>query len=494
MISAVLNNQMYEWSHHNLQSRNNFLFAAGAASVTAGLIFPDVIRLLDLLVIFTLCLSGSVLAVALCSRQISDLSGFPAMIVLTVCMQITSAAASLKLFISEGMPNLIAGSLAKISLINLHPNEGAVWFWFLLVSIAILAATCKTAKMTLIKSKDFFETAAAARQAQNNNLALRDENFEKNKKSDRELNFFLAGAAAVKFIFCCCFILFIISITSLIILVIAAKTAGGNSMAAEAACGSIGFQLLGLLTSGAVHRLITKTGSASLENNIITEEQYKQRIKVAAREISSSQHSISNAQVQIFSENSIETLPDGTLWSADTIDNENGYKNLTQLIKDRKFKTILMAASSTEHLPVTIAVNTAVNLAQSAKVLLVDCDLERKAVMQVFDIKSDAAKPVQSCVKNLFAGLPDCMLGQNANAIDSFDYIIIYVPKILNLVKAKHLIRKSQSAMLFGQTEKPLSGDMNKLHKILCDTKCSLIKPHSLFSCGFATEAYAYHD
>lgn len=479
MMTAVLNNDMDELSHRNLQSRNNFLFAAGTASVIAGLVFPDSIRLFELTLIFTLCLTGSVLAIAFCSKKTSDLSGFPSLVLLTICTQITSAVASTKLLASEETISLIISFFAKFVLITLEQSKGWGVILFLLTAIALLVISCKTAKKVLLKSKDFFETIASAKLAQNNSLVPQAADIQQNRNFDSKLNFLLAVSAAAKFAFCCSFILFIISLANLFAWAISLKSAGSNEITAQTLCGSIGFQLLALLTITGVFSLLGKTGSAAIEETIITEEQYKQRIKVVAREIASSDYQ--DIEETAFSGPDItqeKTNDNEVLWSSNQIDNEGGYINIAELIENSGSKTLMLAAASTEQLPVTIAVNVSIHLAQSSKILLVDCDLERKAVMQVFDIKSDAAKPIQSCVKNLWVSLPQYV--KNNELINGFDYIIFYVPKIRGLIKAKHLIRSSQAAMLFGRNGEHEHADMKQLRKVLGDLSCTLLQPYEV--------------
>jgi Zn-dependent M28 family amino/carboxypeptidase len=97
----------------------------------------------------------------------------------------------------------------------------------------------------------------------------------------------------------------------------------------------------------------------------------------------------------------------------------------------------LLASDKVHSLPVTVAVNIAIRLAQKKqKVLLVDTDMERNAVAQVFDLDGLLMqKKVQpSCFENLsVCGVSADKLNKflrKAEILSRFDTILLYTPNV----------------------------------------------------------------
>lgn len=494
MITASLNQNIYDTGRQKLQSRNNVLFATGAAAVFAGIFFPDSTRLLDLLIIFTLCLTGSVIAVAFSSRRAYELNGFGLMVVLTLCSQITSAIAVSKSLVTDGSASLTVTAMSKLSLIFQYFTTSQSAIFFTAVVTAVFLLTYRISKSILRNSRNFLETISNARQAQNSidtdRTVLDSEQKKHDKNINLDANFFLAGVVISKFLLCCAAILIIVSFANLLIALISSAAFNSKEIINTALSCPISFQSLILLTAAAIFGLLKKTGPRTIEENCITEEQYKQRIKVVAREIASSS-SLSPADTEIShieKETDSKTLHindnAASLWYANEIDKEDSYKTIAQLFTNNSCRTILMASANTEQLPVTLPVNIAMNLVNlSRKVLLIDCDLQRKAVLQVFDIENKESLSAESCVRNLWIGLPESLSDKAAGktAIKQFDNIIIYTPRIRNLSRAKHLLRLCRNAMLFGQSDKPEHSDMKLLRKVLGDLSCSVLEPSVIF-------------
>lgn len=490
MTKTETNNVMYNISGMKLQNRNNLLFAAGAVSVIIGLLFPVSSQLLDLLIIFTLCLTAAVIFVAFLTRRSSELGGFPLLVVLTVCTQITSSIASLKILISDVPAPLTIEAMSKINLFIYEITKSAFSIVFSVLAAVIFLVSWKISKNMLKNSFAFFDTAFAAKAAQNSCsirhsvIVCDDENH--NRKINVYMNFFLASSVVAKFIFCCSLILMIISFAGIpAAMITSAISRGGFNLVLSS---GICLQFLALSVTIASAYLLKKSGSAAIAETAITEEQLKQRIQVVAREIASSNNSDSSIQSQLDAQSdctqNAAVIEKSDLWDAAQIDSEQSYQAAAELIADTDSKIILMAAACTKHLPVTIPVNIAIQLAQtSRKVLLVDCDLGRQSVLKVFEISDKISAPTASGVENLWVGLPDSLHNKNNKQADNFDYTIIYAPKIRDLTKAKNLIRISRTAMLFGGTHgEKQHADMTVLRKVLNDLNCITLEPIEIFS------------
>ncbi len=113
------------------------------------------------------------------------------------------------------------------------------------------------------------------------------------------------------------------------------------------------------------------------------------------------------------------------------------YKKLGDLISAIKPgpRIALLASENIQSLPVSVAVNIAIGLAQQKqKVLMVDTDTTRNALAQVFELdpKLMQKKILSSCLENLSA----CSVGikkierllQKKNILSAFDTLLIYAP------------------------------------------------------------------
>ena len=113
------------------------------------------------------------------------------------------------------------------------------------------------------------------------------------------------------------------------------------------------------------------------------------------------------------------------------------YKKIGELISAVKSRPriALLTSKNIQSLPVTVAVNIAIGLAQQKqKVLMVDTDTTRNALAQVFELdpKLMRKKIQSSCLENLSACSVDMgkieRLLQKKNLLSSFDTLLVYAP------------------------------------------------------------------
>ena len=88
-------------------SRNDFLFTVGAIAVIAGLLFPASAHILDVLLIFSISLTASVLMITFSAKSASQVLGFPLVIVLTTMLHMALSIASARITISHGDAGII---------------------------------------------------------------------------------------------------------------------------------------------------------------------------------------------------------------------------------------------------------------------------------------------------------------------------------------------------------------------------------------------------
>jgi len=145
------------------------------------------------------------------------------------------------------------------------------------------------------------------------------------------------------------------------------------------------------------------------------------------------------------------------------------YKKLGELISaiQSKPRVAVLGSEDIHSLPVTVAVNIAISLAQQKqKVLMVDTDTTRNTLAQVFELDPALMqKKVQSsCLENLSAcSIPAEkieLLLQKKKLLDRFDTFLIYAPGAETKVNPNHDI------FFFGDGTKEMLASCNRVHRI----------------------------
>lgn len=141
---------------------------------------------------------------------------------------------------------------------------------------------------------------------------------------------------------------------------------------------------------------------------------------------------------------------------------ESYYDKLSRSIVSASLVRVLMAANSLKDLPVTVAVNVAIRLAQKQKkTLLVDTDTTRHPLARVFDLDPQTLlkKTLGTCFENLSvctvptAKIPALL--KNTDMLRRFDVMLVYAPECGDL-------RKETSGQFEGFffTENPAQTDL----------------------------------
>ncbi len=139
---------------------------------------------------------------------------------------------------------------------------------------------------------------------------------------------------------------------------------------------------------------------------------------------------------------------------------------------------VLFAALSAESLPVTVAVNVGIRLAQRGlRTLVIDAESGRQAVAAVFeaDNRSVPMEPVATCVENLFvwglnatASAGESTVDEAIRRIQDFDHVIVYAPNLPHQVHAKAIIAAAAGALIFADAPQEYSGLEQLLRKAGC--------------------------
>jgi len=148
-------------------------------------------------------------------------------------------------------------------------------------------------------------------------------------------------------------------------------------------------------------------------------------------------------------------------------------------------KTILFAATGLNCLPVTIPVNTAIELSRNKRCLLVDLDLKRDAVARAFDIVSEPnSKDLRprsrpTAIKNLsiWPAHNFILLKQmNINAlikaaVKKFDLILISAPYLDSSPDRNQIAAAGECAFIFTRN----STQSDRLTALMKASKCRII-------------------
>ena len=137
---------------------------------------------------------------------------------------------------------------------------------------------------------------------------------------------------------------------------------------------------------------------------------------------------------------------------------------------------VLFAADGIDDLPVTVAVNVGIRLAQEdLRTLLIDADGERNAIVRVFDVEAGASEKdsVETCIENLFVWTiaKGCKGSLFKKMIRSCDRVVIYAPNLGSSNIGRAIAGLSKNAIVFS---KKTEYD-DKLSALLKAGKCQLL-------------------
>ena len=149
-----------------------------------------------------------------------------------------------------------------------------------------------------------------------------------------------------------------------------------------------------------------------------------------------------------------------------------------------KAQCLLFAANGIKDLPVTVPVQIGVRLAQSRRCLLIDLDLKRNAVAQVFGLDETEASPptairsVPTEFENLFVWPAAHFKRQGHMNIKQlveragrqYDQVLIYAPYLTTLPDRRQVASVCTNAYSFG------NGKDNRLKRLLDACKCPVAR------------------
>lgn len=162
------------------------------------------------------------------------------------------------------------------------------------------------------------------------------------------------------------------------------------------------------------------------------------------------------------------------------------HTELIELIKRsaKKYKSVLLASTSSESLPVTIAVNAAIELAKDKKsCLLIDLDLKRDAIAKAFDLDSNKSDLYSKASRTEFENLwvwPAHNFAQlkqmNIKAIvekasDKFDFTLINAPSLTSSPDQRQIASAAQGVFICAKSK----SEADNLAKLVKSFDCNVI-------------------
>ena len=511
--------------------RNDFLCLTCTFAVIAGLLFPSSAHILDVCLIFSLSLTAALLIITVSANCASQITGLPLLIILITAMRTTLSIGAVKLIFSQGNPGTIINFFATSFL-----KENAV-FTFLLFTIS--AAVCftviyKTARAICRLATEFVTNTAPHKKLTiqsdlDSGVINSGQAEELQQKTSTEISFFVAITGTGRFILCSAVIDIIILLVNIVILMVIGvigQTLGLSlkTYIALSAATAILVQTSALLTAIASNYLVQRISNPENEDRFSQSEPAK-KVKAVVSGINSSPSEISsfNNDANDFTScnsqythshftdektpiENVEWLDEAnnltdktgennlSIWLHEEISNNNTYDTIAELIEsktDENVKTVILAADCSEELPVTIPVNIAVHLAKkNKKCLLIDIDLQRNSISQVFDIESEKiqTEPIKTCIDNLHV-LPMQKLTKISknngrvlkevlkNLENQYDHLLIYAPNTMLPAAWDKIACCSQAALFFGPDSKVVSSSIRNFSELLISCHCLILKP-----------------
>lgn len=434
----------------------------GAGLILLAAIFlPLPEKLLDVLWICTFCLSGAVIIICLAARSSSDLVGFVPMISGLIFLRLTTEAAVGRHIIRDEPAGILLSQTGS-ALASARPLV-AVLVCLLLVVIGVFVIFTACQRITQASKHYLNRIFPLKRMGIETDLRLGvidcDQADELTRRIAAEGRFFFRmGRTALLMRTEAIMAVFIL--LACLVFPAAGNTAGlpyGTEMLSAVAPPVVALSIFALIPSLLVAvscGMLMSRQTLTLRPNQpdASASPHAKTITVVALDSEGAedtellnpdfmQHRQGYEQIAEF-EPEGESVPEGTASVVTDISCRNAkeyYEKLSRVICTitSRPRVILLASDKVDSLPVTVAVNTAIRLAQEKqRVLLVDTDDQRNAVGSVFDLDAESMrKKVQaSCLENLsVCCVPAEKLNpflRNEKVLGYFNTTLIYTPNL----------------------------------------------------------------
>ncbi len=474
-------------------ARNEFIFTTAAIALLAGLLAPVGARLVDVLWVLSVCLTGAVVLIGLAAKESGELSSFPLLLVAGSWLRIALAAASARLIFLGGTGGVIIESIG-----GAIGSGGAIGTVIIMTVAAVSAgfgvysATRRITKASLIFAFDTMPLKKISIETElNAGIIDSDKALALKDKVASETQFYLNMAGVTKLLRCDAAIAVLVVILmgagQIAITAIDRMSASGEALTQTYVSLASGVAILALgpavLTAMAAAYLLGKS-SLSLGGGDST-EQRSRTIKIVSAETGRKEkvellnpdfaqvrpRQRANARNKPIEENiaSFEPVSRASKGQSKGIRCVEKFNNIEDYYNDivrriesapSEQKVVLFGAASVEELPVTVAVNAAIRISKKGRrCLLIDADTERGAIGKVFELEPEAIKDraAQTCIKNLWVRDGLDVVGADVKVVkekmqtiaSDYDRVIIYAPNINSASRCEALSGIAGGAIIF---------------------------------------------
>lgn len=434
--------------------RAHFLFCGAFVVTIIAIVLPlpsDLLGVIDGLWILCLCMTAAILMLSMVAKDISDLSGFASMLILTAMLRLAVAIVSAKSIIMTQAAGSLIEKIGYLFNFSSGVAAGSVIPFALAAGVSVIFLI--TREVFRHSSKYAADTLSfkyvSADADLNAGIINESQAVEIKEKIAGQAKFYLSIATAVKFIrFEAVFSILIVALA----LVGSLTFVSGNSAAGGAAMEVNLALTLGITVVIFIPAIVMAFACRAVmgKKNLSTDKDFKATQSAAMTQNASEQ--AYNEKMELLNPDFAEVaqrvfakkikVKDVSKAAEKTGLQKNAANAVLEQLNQRPL-TVLLGSESVKSLPVTEAVNIAVKAAESGKkCLLIDADIERNAVCKVFDIEfcKEADKPVESCIENLSVWSVDTdagwvgidLSGKIVKAADMFDCTVVYAPKIID--------------------------------------------------------------
>ena len=469
---------------HPVLGRPEAVFIAAAVTLLVALLLPVHENLLDILWVCAFCLAGAATLICVAAKSSVDLVGFVPIVSVLTLLRVALQAVTARKIITHDSAGILTGALGKF--LAASWPLGAVLTGLLLSAVLVIVIFAACQRMSLAAGNYLKQILPLKRigiktdlrmgiidEANAQTLASRIATECRFFSGMNGVSLLMRGEAAISiFILLACLV----------------TLATGNSFQTLSQEGLLGpvmaFPVFSLVP--AVIVAVSCGGLMSKETLALRPESSDTPAASAKKITLINQETGDEEEIELLNPDFVNHVgvddrivefepprkPDDEATGFPSCSNPaEYYKKLGDLISAVKSKPriALLASENIQSLPVSVAVNIAIGLAQQKqKVLMVDTDTTRSALAQVFELdpKLMQKKILSSCLKNLSACSVPVekieLLLQKEKILDCFDTLLIYAPDTNIKTSPNHDI------FFFGDVTdtKEMAAAGNRVHRI----------------------------
>ena len=148
-MAACSEDNMKNTATAQIAIRNDVLVTVAATAVIIGIFFALPARLLDVMLIFTMCLTAAAVIITIPAQQSAQVQGFPWLVVFATSLRITIISATVKMLFTKSSVGVIAYKFGRIFI---RGNNAGIFFLFFLFTVIFFVCICLAIKRIIQSS------------------------------------------------------------------------------------------------------------------------------------------------------------------------------------------------------------------------------------------------------------------------------------------------------------------------------------------------------